>query len=499
MKIIIIGSGPTALGAAYRLAELNCETMGHQVLIFEENSQVGGLAKSIKTDDGFIWDMGGHVLFSHYQYFDRVVDKAIGEEWNVLRRASYVVFNNGRFIPYPLQHNIDSLDEQEQELCITGFKNRITKDIKNFDDWLLTNFGEGLCNMFMRKYNRKIWSVDPTEMNHLWVGERVALPTIPENTSTKTNSISGTSKQGDKGWGPNATFKFPKRGGTGSIWNGISKMLPQSWIKLNTRVTNIDMDKKVIRVTNQENGISHDLKYDILINTMPLDLLIQQINQNLPKQVLSISDKFIYASTHIIGIGLHQPIPEFLKDKTWMYFPEDNCPFYRVSVFSNYSDNHTPDPLKYWSLMCECSDPQNHKRGQELINQTIDALVNYGFIQLQQVVSKSYQFFERGYPVPFLKREEILNKIQPQLEKNNIYSRGRFGGWKYEVSNQDHSFMQGVEVVNYLFCGIPEITYPNPNVVNSGYSNSILPPLIKSYPKYEIIVSHSNDDNIQQP
>ena len=28
----------------------------------------------------------------------------------------------------------------------------------------------------MRKYNRKVWTVDPTEMNSVWVGERVAVP-----------------------------------------------------------------------------------------------------------------------------------------------------------------------------------------------------------------------------------------------------------------------------------------------------------------------------------
>ena len=32
-------------------------------------------------------------------------------------------------------------------------------------------------------------------------------------------------------------------------------------------------------------------------------------------------------------------------------------------------------------------------------------------------------------------------------------------GWRYEISNQDHSFMQGIEVVNHRLLGEPEATY----------------------------------------
>ena len=46
----------------------------------------------------------------------------------------------------------------------------------------------------------------------------------------------------------------------------------------------------------------------------------------------------------------------------------------------------------------------------------------------------------------------------PWLEQNDIYSRGRFGMWKYEVANTDHTLMQGVELVNRLILGEPETT-----------------------------------------
>src|SRR5262245_1695648 len=60
-RIIIIGAGPTGLGAAYRLKEL-----GHtDFMVYESSPYVGGLAHSFTDEKGFTWDIGGHVMFSH--------------------------------------------------------------------------------------------------------------------------------------------------------------------------------------------------------------------------------------------------------------------------------------------------------------------------------------------------------------------------------------------------------------------------------------------------
>jgi hypothetical protein len=42
-----------------------------------------------------------------------------------------------------------------------------------------------------------------------------------------------------------------------------------------------------------------------------------------------------------------------------------------------------------------------------------------------------------------------------------VYSRGRFGAWRYEVGNMDHSVAQGVEWVNRIVEGDREneLTY----------------------------------------
>lgn len=41
--------------------------------------------------------------------------------------------------------------------------------------------------------------------------------------------------------------------------------------------------------------------------------------------------------------------------KCWLYFPEDNCPFYRTTVFSHYADKNTPPPSQKLPTLCMVS------------------------------------------------------------------------------------------------------------------------------------------------
>lgn len=57
-KIVVIGSGPTGLGAAFRLQEL-----GHtNFVMLDQAAEAGGLARSDVDAEGFTWDYGEFVL-----------------------------------------------------------------------------------------------------------------------------------------------------------------------------------------------------------------------------------------------------------------------------------------------------------------------------------------------------------------------------------------------------------------------------------------------------
>src|SRR6476469_3660482 len=83
-RIVIIGAGPTGLGAGYRLKELGYRNFQ----IYERSNQIGGLASSFTDSAGFTWDIGGHVMFSHYKYYDQCFDTLMRDEFQLNMRES---------------------------------------------------------------------------------------------------------------------------------------------------------------------------------------------------------------------------------------------------------------------------------------------------------------------------------------------------------------------------------------------------------------------------
>src|SRR5262249_3832228 len=140
------------------------------------------------------------------------------------------------------------------------------------------------------------------------------------------------------------------------------------------------------------------------------------------------------------------------------------APFYRVTYLSNYSPNIAPEGN--FLLLTETSYSEHKSEDRAtIVQRVIDGLVATRLIRPEdrdRIVTTYTIDVEHFYPVPTLSRDRALAVIQPYLMRNGIYSRGRFGAWRYEISNMDHSVMQGVEVVDHLLLGEPERTWTPP-------------------------------------
>ena len=444
-NILILGAGPTGLGAAYHLNKL-----GHtNWKLFERNNNVGGLSASFIDENSFTWDIGGHVLFSHYDYFDKVLSEALGDAYYEHQRESWIHILQ-TWVPYPFQNNVRYLPAHALKECVEGLRNVCGKPTAagNFREWMNIVFGAGIVKFFMEPYNRKVWGVPLEQMSKEWIAERVSmvdLPRIERNIAEQRDDLS---------WGLNNTFKFPKTGGTGAIYEEIARLF-RDRIHLDHEMSAVDLERKQVFFSNgRVEG------YDILINTTPLDLFIGK-SASLPECIVSAAGELVHNSGLIVGLGLEEKRND---SKCWMYFPEDNAPFYRVTNFHNYSPCNVPnsDAGRYSSLMCETTySPHKPEDKATIIDRTIQGLICSGMItesHRQLLVSRYLMDIPYSYPVPTIRRDKALSLIQPYLEDKDVYSRGRFGAWKYEVGNMDHSFMQGVEAVERILAAGDEPT-----------------------------------------
>jgi UDP-galactopyranose mutase len=202
--------------------------------------------------------------------------------------------------------------------------------------------------------------------------------------------------------------------------------------------------------------------YDVLFSTLPLDQLVCSMNGEVPNDIRSHASRLRHSGSLIVGVGIEQKLS---SSKCWMYFPEDDCPFYRCTYLSNYSPEVVPDASRQYSILAEVSCSEHKQEDAEcIVDQVIQGLINTRMLKpsdRKDIVDTHVIEREYTYPIPSLERDAALEALHPFLESRNIYSRGRFGAWRYEVGNMDHSVAQGVEWVNRMVRGDVknELTY----------------------------------------
>ena len=173
-RIAIIGAGPTGLCAAYRLTELGYANWQ----LLEGTSEPAGLACTIRDQNHFAWDIGVHCLFSHFEFFDALLDSMLPpSDWLYHQRYSPARMRN-TWVGYPVQANVWRLPEKEVLKIISDLTQKDARPKppppRNFEDFLISKFGAALTETFLAPYNAKVWAHPVREMNHIWVGERVA-------------------------------------------------------------------------------------------------------------------------------------------------------------------------------------------------------------------------------------------------------------------------------------------------------------------------------------
>lgn len=429
MKIAIIGAGLAGLSAAYHLEQSGFRNYQ----IFEKNPEIGGLCRSF-TLKGFTFDYAIHILYSKDKYAENLIKKKLlKNNFNAQIRRSFVFYKDV-YTEYPFQANLYGHEPEIIKECVLGLVNarsKNRKNPKNFEDWIYTTFGEGIAKHFMIPYNRKQWAIDPSKMDFNWIKDRVPVPKIED-------VLDGALKPPNKKYGPNAYFWYPANGGTGALPNGFLPYI--SNLNLNFEVRKISLKNKTIRVNEKE------IEYDKLISTIPLHKIVTLMD-DVPAEIEKVAKSLEYNTVYAVNLAVEKPN---ISEYHWVYFPEDEFIFQRISFPMNLSPNMAPTGKSSITAEVSVSKYKPLKINKdELIERVIDDLMSIEMIkERDEIILKDLRVLNPAYIIYDLNHRKNVDSILEFLRENNIYSCGRFGEWEY--LNMDHAILSGKKIVEEL-------------------------------------------------
>ena len=438
--IVILGGGLSGLSAGYVLSNA-----GFTVKVYERDSVVGGLSKTI-VKNGFRFDLGGHRFFTQDQRIDAFVRHLMGDELLAVQRSSKIYLRD-RYFDYPLRpiNAMFGLGIPTTARILSDYVRQTTKrTIRNnmtvsLEDWVISNFGRTMFNIYFKEYSEKVWGIDCRRISAAWVAQRIkglSLGTALKNAFFRFSGKDLATLTD--------SFLYPSLG-----IGRLSDRLKEEIVKSNDVYTNAIVqfvnhsDSRVSSISVLNQGQVLTIPADEFVSSIPITKLVSMLNPSPPAAILETASKLRYRDLVVVAIMVDR---ERVTSQTWIYIPEKKIPFGRIHEPTNWSPAMAP-PGKSLLIMEFFSfrgDAIWEMQDDKLADLTVKNLVRLGFINEQHVldsivvrVPKAYPLFEIGY-------RKHIDGLQDYLGRfSNLHIAGRSGMFRYY--NMDVAIRSGIE------------------------------------------------------
>lgn len=493
-KILIIGAGPAGLTAAYELLTRSKE---HEVVVFEESENFGGISKTVNYK-GNRMDMGGHRFFSKVPevnawwermlptqgalpYDDRVLGRASTlapggpdpetTDRVMLRRnrLSRILFNR-KFFDYPISMKFATIRNMGLGTTFAaGFsylKSALFKrQERSLEDFYINRFGKKLYSMFFENYTENLWGRHPSEISPEWGAQRVKGLSITailrdmlgklfhgKNRKVETSLIE--------------EFAYPKLG-PGELW----ELTAQEVVRLGGRILT---GAKVIQL-NKEDGHLTGLVYekdgervqeegDCVISSMPIKDLVGGMN-DVPEEIRAIAARLPYRDYMTVGVLLKKlklrnetgirTLGNIAPDN-WIYVHDRGVRMGRIQIFNNWSPYLVKDVehtvwigLEYF---CNEGDEMWSMPDEDFARLGVQEMLKMDLIDGEEdVLDTHVERVRKAYPAYF-DTYARMDELRAWLDGiPNLFCVGRNGQHRY--NNIDHSMCTSFEAVRAILAG----------------------------------------------
>ncbi len=360
---VIAGAGPAGLTAALELLRRS----DILPLVFEADSQVGGISKTIAYR-GNRMDLGGHRFFSKSDWVMRwwqeilpmaeapaeadphaVVEisyqgrsrrfaprieasergsaeragrdeklSSAADKVLLLRRRMSRIFYRRRFFDYPLK--IDARTLKNMGLAETlkvglSYGRAQLAQIRpeaTLEDFFVNRFGDRLYRTFFKDYTEKVWGVPCREISAEWGAQRIKGLSVTKaiaHAMARPFRPSADASQKQTETSLIERFLYPKFG-PGQMWEEVARLvkLRGGHVHLGHRIVGIErnaLNITAVQVRDESSGSVSTVPCDHFISTMPVSDLTALLNPS-DAQVIRIASRLPYRDFMTAGLLLRR-------------------------------------------------------------------------------------------------------------------------------------------------------------------------------------------------
>jgi protoporphyrinogen oxidase len=335
--IVVLGAGPAGLAAAHRLARQG----RFAVTVVERSQAVGGNAGSFSLD-GVNVDYGSHRL--HAACSEAVLHDIrvmLGDDLLVRPRHGRMCIR-GRWVHFPLQP-VDLLTHAPTGFLFSALRDAIVKNgngvhaaAPTFASVLEKGLGRAICNDFYFPYARKIWGMDPSDLDAEQARRRVSA----SSPGKLVRKVLRALPLGGRNGGSGTRFFYP-RNGFGAISEAYrcAAVSKGAALKLGTDVAGVEVSQGRAVAVWTKGEKEERLPAKHILSTIPITALVRALRPAAPASVLAAAGALRYRAMILIYLVLET---DRFTEYDAHYFPSADMPITRLSEPKNYSLSKAP-------------------------------------------------------------------------------------------------------------------------------------------------------------
>jgi protoporphyrinogen oxidase len=389
--IVVIGAGPAGLGLAWRLARRR----EFRVTVLERNEHPGGNAGSFAWGGQSV-DFGSHRL--HPASDPEIlcdVKQLLGEDLLDRPRHGRIRLR-GRWLHFPLKPQ-EAFTRLPPDFVAGIALDTVRKAVMRngqdtFASVLERGLGQTICREFYFPYARKIWGLDPHELDGEQARRRVAAGSLSKLVRKVLGAVPGF-KQPGKGH-----FYYPRQG-----FGQISQAYCEAAVKagaevlFQTNLQRIDVGQgPLASVEVQQAGAPHCLTAAHVFSTIPLPALARTLDPPPPAEIMDAAARLRYRSMILIYLQLQT---ERFTEFDAHYFPEAALRITRLSEPKHYALAETPTTVLCAELPCDYGDQLWRQSDQQLAELVEQDLAAAGLPVRAPVLDVTTRRLPQAYPI----------------------------------------------------------------------------------------------------